>query len=693
MEFPKKVKDNNYNDYFPYAKYRKGQEEIIKEISNHIKNKGHYLLIAPNGTGKSIISLASTLPVIYSNNLKLIYLCRTHQQNDRIVKEIRKIKRLKQPNLNGIALKGRKSLCLNEDLLKKELSFEDLMIQCELLRKRTKDYGKKGCYFYTKFANSSEMIDPELNNLYKDFTQKVARSDKIIDMCEEKEICPYYFIRNLLKHMKIVVCNYNWIFHDGIRGIFLKELNKVLGDCIVIIDECHNLPEAVLNINEKKISNIILIQCNRMLKYFKKEYSSYEYFKKFNYFLDSVYRYLNIKLKKYEKKPEIKKSDYPYTKAKDPKKLLEFLMKNSGIYDLPVLEDILSIFEELSKTIYDTIDSDIKSHFTINWIEIFTEFWRAWIRCCLNDELHQKHYYGIKFEKEKNKNKTQLELKPLDSRDYINPIIENSYSTLHISGTLIPEVYKSLTSLDNFQETLIQRKMKTPFSKEQIRVFIVKGLTSKYLLRGPKMYRKINNYIREILETRKGNTGIFAVSYDFLKKLNSKKLGTTKLKSFLMELNRPYFEEKRKNTSSDNSKLINDFKTNTDGNGAVLLGVLGGRNSEGEDFPGNTMETVIIVGFPFPAPNDYLNKKQSYYNSIFPGKGFFYANLDPTIRKANQAAGRPIRKDEDKAAIIFLDERYSSQEYFEYLSDWLRDDDVVTIINYSQDLRQYLEDF
>jgi hypothetical protein len=35
-------------------------------------------------------------------------------------KHLRQIKKIKQPNLNGIALKGRKSLCLNEDLLKKE---------------------------------------------------------------------------------------------------------------------------------------------------------------------------------------------------------------------------------------------------------------------------------------------------------------------------------------------------------------------------------------------------------------------------------------------------------------------------------------------------------------------------------------------------------------------------------------------
>ena len=284
-------------------------------------------------------------------------------------------------------------------------------------------------------------------------------------------------------------------------------------------------------------------------------------------------------------------------------------------------------------------------------------------------------------------------MKPLDPRDYINPIIENAYSTLHISGTLIPEVYRSLTSLNDFPNSLIQRKMISPFSKDQIRVLIVKGVTSKYIFRGLEMYRKINKCIREILEIRKGNTGIFTVSYDFLGKLNSKKLGKDKLKFILSELERPFFEEERNRSSFDNSALIQKFKDSSEGNGAVLLGVLGGRNSEGEDYPGKTMESVIIVGFPFPPPNGYLDKKEAYYNIIFPGKGYLYTNLEPTMRKANQAAGRPIRKDDDKAAIIFLDERYQIEDNYIYLSEWLKNGDVISIIPSNQELKQNLIDF
>lgn len=154
------------------------------------------------------------------------------------------------------------------------------MIQCELLRKSTKNREKRGCLFYEKFTDSLEIIDSELNNLFEYFKPKVVKSEKLIEICKDKEICPYYFIRGLLKHMKIVVCNYNWIFHDGIRSIVLKELDKYLGDYIIIIDECHNLPEAVLNINEKILSNVMVFQCKNMIKQFQNDYGTSDYFKK-----------------------------------------------------------------------------------------------------------------------------------------------------------------------------------------------------------------------------------------------------------------------------------------------------------------------------------------------------------------------------------------------------------------------------
>jgi len=75
------------------------------------------------------------------------------------------------------------------------------------------------------------------------------------------------------------------------------------------------------------------------------------------------------------------------------------------------------------------------------------------------------------------------------------------------------------------------------------------------------------------------------------------------------------------------------------------------------------MEMVVIVGFPYAFLDDYIKNKISYFNKIFNGNGYFYAYQEPAFRKANQAAGRPIRKLSDKGAIIFLDERYAKSDY------------------------------
>ena len=102
------MESDDHDSFFPYNSYRQGQKKIIEEINKILTDTGHFLLIAPNGMGKSSICLASALPIIFAKDLKLIYLCRTHQQNDRIVKELNLIKKI-QPDLNGIALRGRYS--------------------------------------------------------------------------------------------------------------------------------------------------------------------------------------------------------------------------------------------------------------------------------------------------------------------------------------------------------------------------------------------------------------------------------------------------------------------------------------------------------------------------------------------------------------------------------------------------------
>jgi DNA excision repair protein ERCC-2 len=124
-------------------------------------------------------------------------------------------------------------------------------------------------------------------------------------------------------------------------------------------------------------------------------------------------------------------------------------------------------------------------------------------------------------------------------------------------------------------------------------------------------------------------------------------------------------------TSKANEKMVSDFKACGDRNGAVFLGVQGGRTSEGVDFPGNQMNSVVVVGVPYAEPTPRVKAQIDYYDKCFPGLGREYGYNLPAMKKASQAAGRPIRTLDDRGAIVFLDYRFATNYCRSFLPSWI----------------------
>ncbi|MFA5077626.1 MAG: helicase C-terminal domain-containing protein, partial [Candidatus Micrarchaeia archaeon] len=93
-----------------------------------------------------------------------------------------------------------------------------------------------------------------------------------------------------------------------------------------------------------------------------------------------------------------------------------------------------------------------------------------------------------------------------------------------------------------------------------------------------------------------------------------------------------------------------------------LIAVQGGSLSEGVDFSKGEIKNAIVVGIALEEMNLEIKSLIDYYQQKF-GKGWEYAYIYPGMTRALQSAGRAIRKDEDKAAIIFLDERFAWGNY------------------------------
>ena len=125
-------------DFFPYASYRQEQKEVIDRIYLGLSKNKNVVFAAPNGTGKTIDNLVAVLPFLSQSDesMKIIYVCRTHTQNARVIKEIQKInEKLREPGtkktlkpISAVSLRGRKEMCSNRTVRKiKGTSSTDLM--------------------------------------------------------------------------------------------------------------------------------------------------------------------------------------------------------------------------------------------------------------------------------------------------------------------------------------------------------------------------------------------------------------------------------------------------------------------------------------------------------------------------------------------------------------------------------------
>ncbi|XP_062954956.1 ATP-dependent DNA helicase DDX11 isoform X2 [Cynocephalus volans] len=113
--------------------------------------------------------------------------------------------------------------------------------------------------------------------------------------------------------------------------------------------------------------------------------------------------------------------------------------------------------------------------------------------------------------------------------------------------------------------------------------------------------------------------------------------------------------------------------------GALLLSVVGGKMSEGINFSDNLGRCVVMVGMPYPNINSpELQEKMTYLDQTLPrtpgqpppGKALV-ENL--CMKAVNQSIGRAIRHQSDFASIVLLDRRYARPPILAKLPGWIRD--------------------
>ena len=614
---PKKV-----SAYFPYETVRPYQNQFIETVFNAVESRRSVLIEGSNGLGKTISALSACLPTAVERDLKIIYVARTHRQHDRVIEELKAVHR-KQP-VSGISLRGRHEMCLNTDASQHGIDAKSLSEVCEMLK------AKDRCPFYTNMEDYAE----DFIQVKEQITSSPHKASEIMKICRKRHICPYELVKAVLPDVNVVALSYLYVFDSAIRASFLKHLDSQFQKVILVVDEAHNLPDTAIEISSSNLSLYVLKQAEQEAR-----------------------KYLHGDIEAFAKlmRDEIEAITANISKETviAPETLIGIVKKQGSI------SNPRGFFEhahEIGVSIKRSLLSEGKN--PRSYIHGMSEFLLKWLET-LGDESFI--HVASKYVNRENVATAKLEIVALDPAKVTGSVFSSVYSSVVMSGTLQPlEAFARITKLP---ENTVQTVLPSPFPKEHVLSVVCLGVSTAMEKRTPAMYQTIIKRISEVADNTPANTGVFAASYEVLNNLVYAGLEKA--------LKKPLFRERRGMTSKTNERIVAEFKANGDQGGAVFLGVQGGRTSEGVDFPGNQMNSVIVVGVPYAEPTPRVKAQIDYYEKRYPTLGREYGYILPAMKKASQAAGRPIRTLEDRGAIVFMDYRYATSYCRGFLPSWL----------------------
>ncbi len=614
--------------YFPYSKVRDIQSDMISDVYNAIKDKRHIIMHAPTGIGKTIAVLAPALSLAMKNNLTIFFLTSRQTQHKIVIDTLKQIKQKFNIDFDCADIIGKKWMCLQNGVEAMPASlFHEY---CKSLR----DEGNCEFYLNTRKPN----MQPTVGAKQAIEELKIigpCHANEFIENGKKRKMCPYELAALTAANAKVIIADYYYIFSHTIRQSFLLKIKKELENIILIVDEVHNLPKRIRELLTQKTSSLIIENA-------KKEAKKYGYGETAEN-LDIVENALFELGREIENEDVASKNDF-----------VDLISKSKNYDD--VVAELLFAGE------------DIRDRQQKSFVFSIAKFLEAWIGPDIG--------FGRILSKEISDKKLKISMsyRCLDPSIAAKEVIGKSYSTVLMSGTLTPtEMYRDILG---FKENVLEKEYKSPFPRKNRLNLVIPKTTTKFVERSHRQFEEIAFICGDIADSIEGNIAVFFPSYDLMANIAG---------YFRQKCQKQVFIEKQNHSKKEKEELLASFKSHKE---AVLMGISTGSFGEGIDMPG-VLKAVIIVGLPLEKPDVEKRLLIEYYDDKF-GKGFEYGYVLPAITKCLQNAGRCIRSETDKGAIIFLDERYAWRNYYQcFPEDW----DMEVSLDYGSVLREFFGKF
>ncbi|PIN75700.1 hypothetical protein COV18_02525 [Candidatus Woesearchaeota archaeon CG10_big_fil_rev_8_21_14_0_10_37_12] len=588
---------------FSHEDVRPTQGKLVAAVADSLKKKKHILIHAPTGLGKTAGVLCPALELAMERDLTVFFLTSRHTQHKIVLETVQKLNKKHNLNVVCASLIGKKWLCAQDNT--QTMASADFAEFCKSLVEGDE------CEFYRNARGKNNLIGKRLvESLHK---EGPLAAEQVMIRATNERVCPYEASLMLAETAKVIVADYYYIFHPNIRDSLFGKLKKKLEQCIIIVDEGHNLPGRLRELLTTKLSNRVMRLAIQEAKKFDVDVIAS---------LVEIQDVLNKLSVGVQRDKLVRKEDFlvPLEKFKSYEEL---------IAELDLAGEMIRSEQK-------------RSH--IGAIVKFLQDWRSG-----RDGFARI----IKREGEL----VTLTNSCLEPALLTKEVFDSCYSAIIMSGTLNPtSMYADILGIPN----ALQCSFESPFPEVNKLSLIIPKTTTKYAMRNERMYENIGLHCADIANRIPGGVMIFFPSYNVRDSVE---------KYFSDEYEKTAFFETPGMDKAAKQRLLDKFTKEAKESGAALLGVAAGSFGEGIDLPG-VLKGVIVAGLPLDKPDLETSELIAYYDKLF-GKGWEYAYTIPAMTKSIQNAGRCIRSEKDRGAIIFLDVRYAWPRYRScFPSEW-----------------------
>ena len=436
---------------------------------------------------------------------------------------------------------------------------------------------------------------------------RVLGKEALRTVALEHNVCPYYLGQDLARWCDVVVGDYNYYF-DGsamLHGLTVANEWRVG----VLVDEAHNLVERARKMYTAELDQAALRGFRLAAPAVLKKS------------LDRLHRNWNELNKAQE-------ADY-HVYPEVPSKFADALQKS--IADITeYMADNPTLFDAgLQQFYFDAL------HFS-RMAEVFGSH-------SLFDISKPRSRGSV------------LCIRNVVPAPFLGPRFIASRTTTLFSATLRPVDF--YTNMLGLPEDTVCIEVASPFEAEQLRVKIVRDISTRYQDRDASL-DPIAMLIARQYESRPGNYLAFFSSFDYLQKV------VQRFAACFPDI--PYWEQSRGMAESERDAFLARFTH--DGRG-IGFAVLGGSFGEGIDLPGERLVGAFIATLGLPQLNPVNEHIMQRMQETF-GAGYDYTYLYPGLQKVVQAAGRVIRTQTDKGVIYLIDDRFARSNVMRLLPGW-----------------------